>query len=153
MYALLVRLTLRADVADDLLQELLVRLSRSDAFDRADDTLRYARRAAVHLAFDWHRRKKRTAMVDHLPQEPAAAPADCLNVLVAREELECVLTGMKELSALSRTCLVLHYIEHLSYSEIADQVGKTPHQVRGLCHKGIRQLQRLMGVVAKGGDC
>ena len=153
LYALLVRLTLRADVADDLLQELLVRLSRSDGFDRADDPLQYARRAAIHLAFDWHRRKKCSAMIDHFPEEPAAAAADCLNVLVAREEFERVLTGMKELSALSRTCLVLHYIEHLSHAEIAGQLGKTPHQIRGLCHKGIRQLQRLMGVAAKGGDC
>ena len=144
---------LRRERGNDLLQELLVRLSRSDGFGRADNPLLYARRAAIHLAFDWHRRKNRSAMIDHLPQEPAAAAADCLNVLVAREDFDRVLTGMKELSAFSRTCLVLHYIEHLSYAEIAGQLGKTPHQICGLCHKGIRQLQRLMGVATKEGDC
>ena len=153
LYALFVRLTLREDVADDLLQELLVRLSRSEGFGRADDSLQYARRAAIHLAFDWHRRKKRSAPTDGLVEEPAAADAGCHDALVAREEYERILTSMKDLSPLSRTCLVLHHIEHLSYAEIAGQLGKTSHQIRGLCHKGIRQLQRLMGVAAKGEDC
>ncbi len=146
MYALLLRLTLRADVADDLLQELVVRLSQSDGFRQADDSLRYARRAAIHLAFDWHRRKKRLLRTEGLLEEPAAAAASSLNVLIAREDYEQILASINELSALSRTCLVLHYIEHLSYVEIAGQLGKTPHQVRGVCHKGIRRLQQLMGV-------
>jgi RNA polymerase sigma factor (sigma-70 family) len=148
LYALLVRLTLSEDVADDLLQELVVRLSQSDGFRQADDSLRYARRAAIHLAFDWHRRRKRSGKIEGLLKEPAAAAASPLNMLIAREDYEQILASMKELSALSRTCLVLHYIEHLSYSEIAEQLGKSPHQVRGVCHKGIRRLQQLMGVTA-----
>jgi RNA polymerase sigma factor (sigma-70 family) len=150
LYALLVRLTLREDVADDLLQELVVRLSQSDGFQQADDPLQYARRAAIHLAFDWHRRKKRQGKVEGLLEEPATATASPLNVLIAREDFEQILASMEQLSELSRTCLVLHYIEQLSYFEIAGQLGTTPHQVRGLCHKGIRRLQQLMGVTRKG---
>jgi RNA polymerase sigma factor (sigma-70 family) len=153
LYVLLVRLTLRADVADDLLQELVVRLSRSEGFRQADDPLRYARRAAIHLAFDWHRRRKRSAAIERIAEEPAAAEASCHDALVAREDFERILTSMKELSPLIRTCLVLHYIEQLTYFEIARQLGKTSHQVRGLCHKGIRRLQQAMGVAAKEGDC
>jgi RNA polymerase sigma factor (sigma-70 family) len=152
LYALLLRLTLRADVADDLLQELVVRLSRSDGFRRADDPLRYARRAAIHLAFDWRRRGKRSKQTGRLVEEPAAEAADCLSKVVAAEDYERILAGMQELPPLGRTCLVLHYIEHQSYAEIAEQLGKTPHQVRAVCHKGIRRLQRLLGVPSKGGE-
>ncbi len=148
LYALLVRLTLRQDVADDLLQELVVRLCQSDGFRQADDSFRYARRAAIHLAFDWRRRKKRLGKIEAIFEEPATAGASPLNAIVAREDYERILTHMQELSALSRTCLVLHYIEHLSYVEIAEQLGKTPHQIRGVCHKGIRRLQQLMGIAA-----
>jgi RNA polymerase sigma factor (sigma-70 family) len=152
LYALLVRLTLRNDVADDLLQELVIRLSRSDGFRRANNPLLYARRVAIHLAFDWRRHGKRLENAIRLVEEPAAAPTDCLGAVIASEEYEQILAGMKELSPLCRTCLVLHYVEHHSYAEIAGQLGKTPHQVRAVCHKGIRQLQRLLGVPSKEGE-
>ena len=65
-----------------------MRLSESDGFRQADDSLRYARRAAIHLAFDWHRRKKRLLRTEGLLEEPAAAAASSLNVLIAREDYE-----------------------------------------------------------------
>ena len=146
MYALLVRLTLREDVADDLLQELVVRLSQSEGFRNADDAFWYARRAAIHLAFDWHRRKNRQRQIEDLLEEPAIATTNPLNTLIAHEDYEQILASMVRLSALSRICVALHYIEQLSYIEIAEKLGTTPHQVRGVCHKGIRRLQKLMGV-------
>lgn len=152
LYALLLRLTLRDDVADDLLQELVVRLSQSNGFQHADDPLSYARRVAIHLAFDWHRRKKRLGIVESILEEPTATAANPINVLIAHEDYEQILSNMEQLSTLSRTCLVLHYIEQFSYIEIAGQLGTTPHKVRGLCHKGIRRLQQLMGISSKKAD-
>ena len=46
LHALLTRLTLRADVAEDLMQELFLRLRRSAAFPRAGDPGGHATRAA-----------------------------------------------------------------------------------------------------------
>jgi len=54
LHVLLTRLTLREDVAEELMQELFLKLSRSDGFRRAHDPVAYACRAATHLAFDWH---------------------------------------------------------------------------------------------------
>jgi len=156
LYALLVRLTLREDAADDLLQELVVRLSQSDGFLLAESALGYARRAAIHLAFDWHRKRRREGKIGELLEEPAAQAASPLNVLIAREDHERIVAGMERLSALGRTCLVLHYIEQLSYTEIAEQLGATPHQIRAVCHKGIRRLRHVMGAQSddkKGGKC
>jgi RNA polymerase sigma factor (sigma-70 family) len=157
LYALLVRLTLREDVADDLLQELSLRLSRSEGFQRAECALGYARRAAIHLAFDWHRKRRREPKIEGLANEPVAHAASPLAMLIDREDCERVLAGVERLSPHSRTCIVLHYIEQLSYAEIAEQLATTPHKVRGVCHKGVRRLQQLMGETAnstktKGGD-
>src|SRR5262245_22798320 len=68
LHALLARLTLRAGVAEDLLQELFLKLRGSAGFVRADDRKAYAIRTAIHLAFDW-RRRRRTA--EPLLTEPA----------------------------------------------------------------------------------
>ncbi len=150
LYGLLARLTLRHDVADDLLQELVVRLGQSDGFQRADDAFAYARRAAIHLAFDWRRQGKRRRKTEPLAEEPAVPAPNLLGQLVDREELERVLAGLEKLSQLSRNCLVLHYMEQLSYAEVAEQLHVTPHQVRAACHKGIRRLRKIVGAASSG---
>jgi RNA polymerase sigma-70 factor, ECF subfamily len=152
LYSLLVRLTLREDVADDLLQELVVRLSQSNGFQQADDPLSYARRVAIHLAFDWYRQKKRQGKIEGLLEEPSAVVVSPLNMLIACEDYKQILANMEQLSELSRTCIVLHYVEQLSYIEIAEQLGTTSHKIRGVCHKGIRRLQQLMGISSKKAD-
>ena len=53
LYRLLVRMTLCEEVAEDLLQDLAVKLSAADGFVVADQPYAYARRAAVNLAFSW----------------------------------------------------------------------------------------------------
>lgn len=78
LYGLLTRLTLREEVADDLLQELVVRLSQSEGFQNADDPFAYARRAAIHLAFDWRRQGRSRRRTEPLMEEPAAATPDLL---------------------------------------------------------------------------
>ncbi len=150
LYALLTRLTLRHDVADDLLQELVVRLNQSEGFQHADNALAYARRTAIHLAFDWRRQGKRRRQTEPLREEPAVPAPDVLGKLVAQEELERVLATLEKLSRTSRTCLVLHYMEQLSYAEVADQLQMTPHQVRAACHKSIRRLRKLLGAEPSG---
>jgi RNA polymerase sigma factor (sigma-70 family) len=153
LYALLVRLTLSEDAADELLQELVVRLSRSQGFLAADSPLAYARRAAIHLAFDRRRRMKHRPKIEPLASEPESELKSPLRVLADREEFENVLEAMERLSPRMRTCLVLHYIEQISYSEIAGQLGATPHQVRGLCHKGIRRLRQIVTDSPSQPDC
>jgi len=141
LHALLLRLTLRPDVADDLLQELFLKLSRSEAFARAESRTAYAYRAAVHLAFDWRRaRQPATTGVDVTDQvqQDSASP---VQALVAREQMDQVLEAVGKLNGLQRQALVMHYIQQESFQSIAEQLGKTPHQVRALCHKAIRQLR------------
>ena len=63
LYATLFRLTLRRDVASELLQELFVRLGSSAGFDQADDGVAYAWRAAINLAMEWRRRRRTQGVV------------------------------------------------------------------------------------------
>jgi RNA polymerase sigma factor (sigma-70 family) len=144
-YRLLARLTMREDVADDLMQELIVRLCQSDGFQHADDSFAYARRAAIHLAFDWRRQGKSRRKSESLAEEPEVPAPNLLGKLVDHEDLAQVLAALERLSPLSRNCLVLHYIEQLTYLEVSDQLAVTTHQVRAACHKGIRRIQRLIG--------
>jgi DNA-directed RNA polymerase specialized sigma24 family protein len=55
LHALLTRLTLREDVAEELLQDLFIKLQGAKDQGRIDCWYAYARRTAINLAFDWRR--------------------------------------------------------------------------------------------------
>jgi RNA polymerase sigma factor (sigma-70 family) len=144
LHALLLRLTLRADVAEDLLQELFLRLNRSAEFAGAANRTAYALRAAVHLAFDWRRQRKHPAVGLHEFEQVEGDSGSPLQTLVAREQMERVLEMVSTLKGVQRDAVVMHYIQQESFQSIAAQLSKTPHQVRALCHKGIRQLRNRL---------
>jgi RNA polymerase sigma factor (sigma-70 family) len=144
LHTLLYRLTVRRDVAEDLLQELFLSLSRSRDFSDARDPAAYARRTAINLALLWRRRRRETQ-----------APADCpiaadmpppIAGLIRAEEVERVLDALSGQSELSQQCFVLRHIEQESYESIAARLGKTSHQVRGICHAAVRQIRDCLGV-------
>lgn len=145
LHRLLTRLTLRPDVAEDLMQELFVNLAQSDGFARAADPAAYAYRAAMNLAFTWRRAQQRTqAMLDGFrPAVPSSD--DPLARLEADEQVRLALDAMNDLPDLQRDALTLRYIQQTAYEAIGEMLGKTPPQVRALCHKGICSLRRACG--------
>jgi RNA polymerase sigma factor (sigma-70 family) len=144
LLGLLTRLTLRPNAAEDLLQELFIKLDRSRGLDQVKDLTGYALRAAVHLAFDWRQERKKSPERQALRIEPPAETAGPLADLIRREELERVLASLDSLPPQTRECLVLHYVQDWSHDAIAVHLGKTAHQVRALCYKGIVNLRRLI---------
>ncbi|MHC4619584.1 MAG: RNA polymerase sigma factor [Planctomycetota bacterium] len=144
LYALLTRLTLREDVAEDLMQELFIRLSNSRALDNAQNRDAYARRCAINLAFDWRQRKKRDALPLDGIREPASNDNSPLAKLIQKEELEEVLDAIGKLTGQSREAFIMRYIEQYSNEEIAKEVSREPHQVRALCSRAMGQLRDLV---------
>jgi len=145
LYALLTRLTLREDVAEELMQELFVKLSNSRHFDKAGNRQAYARRAAINLAFDWRRSQKRNPLRLDQVREPASNDSSPLGKLVRTEELDEILNAIGRLNRSSREALVMRYIQEESYDYIAEQLGKTAHHVRALCSRALNRLRDVLG--------
>jgi RNA polymerase sigma-70 factor (ECF subfamily) len=146
LHALLTRLTLREDVAEELMQDLFLKLQGAKDRGRVDCWYAYARRTAMNLAFDWRRRQatRRTCSLDELAERASETPAP-LGKLLASEELEQVLAAIDQLSGASREVLIMRYIQQDSYEEIAGQLGKTVHQTRALCFKAMSALRDVLG--------
>jgi RNA polymerase sigma factor (sigma-70 family) len=100
----------------------------------------------MNLAFDW-RRRQRPAVA--LTSEPAASGDSALDRLIHAEELEQVLDAMQHLAGLGREVVVLRHLQHYDYAEIANQLGKTEHQVRALYAKALGQLRTMLGAVTQ----
>jgi len=145
LYTLLTRLTLREDAAEDLMQELFIRLNDSDTFSRSDNPMAYAQRAAINLAFDWRRRQKSQPSTLDESKEPQAKADSPLKRLIEREELDQILDSVSKLNGCAGLAFVMRYIEQQSYEDIARTLDKEPHQVRALCSKAMVELRSMLG--------
>jgi RNA polymerase sigma-70 factor (ECF subfamily) len=146
LHALLARLTLREDVAEELMQDLFIKLHGARNQGGIECWYAYARRTAINLAFDWRRRQatRRARSLD-AASERASDDAAPLSRLIESEELEQVLNAIDQLRGASREALVMRYIQQDSYEEIAGQLGKTVHQTRALCFKAMSALRDVLG--------
>jgi RNA polymerase sigma-70 factor (ECF subfamily) len=145
MYALLTRLTLREDVAEELMQELFIKLDNSRFAGGIANLKAYAHKSAINLAFDWRRRQKRTVPTAGQFDEPVSNDDSPLGKLIHTEEMQETLDAVGRLRKSSREVLVMRYLQQESYENIAEQLGKTSHQVRALCSRAIHQLRDVLG--------
>ncbi|MFQ6036815.1 MAG: RNA polymerase sigma factor, partial [Sedimentisphaerales bacterium] len=122
LYALLTRLTLREDVAEELMQELFIKLGNTKP-NRIANWAAYAHRAAINLAFDWRRRQKQAALSLDQIHEPASNYNSPLSKLINAEELQAILNAIAQLNKTSRQVLVMRYIQQQPYDDIAEQMG------------------------------
>lgn len=142
--AMLLKLTLREDVAADLLQELFLRLSKSPGFQRAPSPERYLFRAAINIAFDWRKRERLSSNRELLEEDLATWDCPVENA-IRREDAERILAAMDRLAKAKRELITLRYIHGWSYEELARHLGSTPHRVRALCSKAVARLRTLLG--------
>lgn len=144
-FALLLRITLHVETAEDLLQELFCKLAISEPFRRAGDPYAYAIRAATNLAFSNRRARARAPAVQLAGHDPAAPTNSALGELIARDDWHRVLDAITELNDPAREIIVLRYLEHESFDTIARRLGKTSHQARALCYKALARLRDKVG--------
>ena len=140
LYALLVRITLREDVGEDLLQELFVRLTKSPEFTGADNQFAYARTCAARLAFDWRRRNK-VRHAESLTVEPCGVDDSPLASVIHAEEIENVLEAMGQLNSADCDILTMRFLDGVSYEEIADDLSTSPATARSRCSKAMQKLR------------
>ena len=145
LYAMLTRLTLCKDAAEELIQELFLRLVTFRYIDKVGNLNAYAYRTAINLAFDWRSRQKPTPLRLDEADGPASNENPALSELVRIEHMQDVLNAIGQLEGISRDAFVMRYVEHESFNYIAEQLDKTPHQVRALCSKALIKLRCLLG--------
>ena len=127
------------------MQELFIKLNNSRGIGRVANWNAYAHRAAINLAFDWRRSQKQKVLALGQVAEPVSNENSPLGKLIHSEELTETLDAVGRLRKSSREVLVMRYLQQESYDNIAEQLGKTSHQVRALCSRAIRNLRDVLG--------
>ena len=144
LHALLAKITLREDDAEELLQDLFLRLRKAGGLGRAPNPEQYLFRSAINLAFDWRSRKGRDVKVTPLIGEEACSRPSPIEHAICREELERVMLAVEQLPPTDRELVVLRFLHGSSYEELAEKSGSTPHRVRALCSKAVTRLRKQL---------
>jgi RNA polymerase sigma-70 factor (ECF subfamily) len=142
LLGMLTRLTLNQDTAEELMQELFIRLFEIKHSENIENLQAYACRTAINLAFDRRRKQRSLAAVPDNQTDLRIPPVDLR--LIQAEQLNQVLNAIEHLSGLTRECVVLRYMEQMDDNEIAERIHKNTQQVRGLCSKGIQRIRQIL---------
>jgi RNA polymerase sigma-70 factor (ECF subfamily) len=159
IYNLAYRFTSRSDTAEDLTQEVFVRVYRSLAqYDaKQGDLQNWLMRLARNLIIDDYRRRQRQPQDTHADdlEEHSyhlRATANSVEREMERRELGAqVQAGIDKLPPDLRTCVILRDIEELSYQEIVNLLHIPEGTVKSRINRGRIELAktlRRMRVVA-----
>ena len=143
IYGMLYHLVLNEKVAEELFQDLFLKLSEYKHIDNIIDLNAYAKKIAINLAFDWRKKNKAAVALDSI-REPITEGSP-LGEMISEEDLQVILEAIGKVKGLSREVFVLHYLEDKTYAEIGEELDKDVHQVRALCHKALKVVRKLAG--------
>jgi RNA polymerase sigma-70 factor (ECF subfamily) len=152
IYNLAYRFTSRADAAEDLTQEVFIRVYRSlEQYNpKQGDLQNWLMRLARNLIIDDYRKRQRA------PQDEAAedledhqyhlrASGGTVQREMERRELGVqVQAGIDKLSPDLRTCVILRDIEELSYQEIVDLLKIPEGTVKSRINRGRIELAKIL---------
>jgi|ERR1043166_9419 RNA polymerase sigma-70 factor (ECF subfamily) len=153
IYNLCLRMTGSTHTADDLTQELFVRIfDRRRGFDPSQKFSTWLWRVALNLCYDEIRRTQRRR---ECPLEDQTVDGDCVRLEVIdgsdpqvraqeQEEAELVRRALLQLPEIYRTVLVLRHYENLKLREIADVLQIPQGTVNSRMAEGLAQLTRLL---------
>ena len=141
LYRFCWRMTGRAQLSEDLVQEVFLRLLRHrETFREGNLFTPWIFSIARNVHHDgWRKHRRETALDDGapFPAAPDAAP------LERREELERLERAMAALPGDQRELLVMHRYAGLSHAEIASVLGCEEGTSRARLHRALNALREI----------
>lgn len=138
--------------AQDLAQEVFLRILRIDEPDLIQHPRAYLYRVAINVIQEWRMRNQRFPLqddqdLDQIPDlhEPAAD-------LEADEQAARVNAAVARLPALYRAVLKLRVTQGMTHNEVAAQLGLSPRMVKRYVIKAYARLRELLGEPPADGD-
>ena len=143
----LVRLVKDESLADDLVQEALLRATCSAAELRGEASpATWLTAIALNLARDHFRAAKRTPLFTSLVEaEDLPAPDRTEADILQAEMSGCILGHVARLTGRQREAIMLHHFAGLSHREIARTLGVSEGNARVILDRGLAALRANLG--------
>jgi RNA polymerase sigma-70 factor (ECF subfamily) len=151
LFAYIYRLTLDYDLAQDLLQETLLKMVNSlSELERIDRFWPWLLRTAMGKVQQHFSKRNKDMMkisafsMERLSEYSSQNHDDGLNGLIRKELSDAIFQAMTKLKLVYRNVLVLRCFEQLSYAEIADLMGCKELRARVLFFRAKFHLKRQL---------
>jgi RNA polymerase sigma-70 factor, ECF subfamily len=146
-YHFILRMVRRPAVAEDLTQDVFIRLWRHlDEIESAALLPGWVRRVATNTVIDhWRKDEARGRRMQFLRENPVARYAvKPSSRMESREALDLVQGAIDELPVKLRSVLLLRTREGLSYEEVAEMLGLSVHAVRSRLFRARQELVTIL---------
>jgi RNA polymerase sigma-70 factor, ECF subfamily len=144
----LLGITRRADVADDLVQEVFERAWRArDTYREEGHERAFLLRIADHLAIDRSRREKPEINLDEPAWreiEPAARDQQPLEALTRGETSDELSAALQRLTPAQTRVLLLRFFGDLTFEEIASTLDCPLGTALSHCRRGLAAMRQLL---------
>ena len=144
----LLSLVRRAEVADDLCQEVFRKAWQAqDRYQEQGTPRAYLLKIADRLACDWGRKTQRETHLDEegwRSVEPASGEAEPSHALDMSETKSELTAALECLSVPQRRVLLLRYYGDLSFQEIAENLDCPLSTALSHCRRGLLALKKLL---------
>jgi RNA polymerase sigma factor (sigma-70 family) len=129
--------------ADDLVQNVFLRLLRKLRFEADTLSDAYVFTAASSVLIDYYRRRSANASDGAVEIDPhlASDEPDSHRILEDRQTLRVMLDTLFEMSSKWRRAFVLHRFDQLSYAEIAKKMGISASSVEKYVMAALAELR------------
>jgi len=146
VYRFLLFLGRDASLAEDLTQEVFASAWRALGTFRGESSIRtWLHRIAYHAFVDVQRRRERDQIVaGGLGGRADDAATDPLAGILASEGLAEVVRALHDLDLEERTVLVLHYVDGLSYREMAEALKRPDGTLKWVTRQALEKLRRRL---------
>lgn len=152
IFNLAYRFTSNIDSAEDLTQDVFIRVYRSlEQYDsKQGDLANWLMRLARNLIIDDYRHRQRNPQntmadaVDDHQYHPRAAGSSAHREMERKELASQVQEGIDKLPEDLRTCVILRDIEELTYQEIVDVLRIPEGTVKSRINRGRIELAKIL---------
>jgi len=145
VYRFLVHLTRDIHQAEDLTQETFAAAWEKIATFQGRSTLAtWLHRIAYTKFIDAQRAERRAAGMLQRLTSPKGSPSDPLDTVMADDEAERLYRALQGLDAPERTLLVLHYLQGLSYRDMASVLDEPTGTVKWRTAEALNRLRAML---------
>jgi RNA polymerase sigma-70 factor (sigma-E family) len=132
--------------AEDVVQTVLGRLYRRwEKVSRAGDPQGYVRRALLNAVIDSRRRGwRREHPAGHITEESGGSPI--YPVHASDPTTKAVLHALAQLAPRQRAVVLLRYVEQMSVTEVATELGISEGTVKSQASRGTNTLRALLSM-------
>lgn len=148
-------------IAEDILQEVYLKLDRSTFQKPVANTGAFLFKVANNLALDYRKKRQREVIRDHdwgeatrqnVGGEPVLDVPNAEEVLESRQKLACIRETLDGLPPQCRRVFILHKLEGLSHREVAEKLGVSCGTIEKHMSKALKKMALALQMLESGDD-